>query len=125
MAKSRLDIVENIIEKQENIIGKNKLIIFIFVFINEYKYLLKLKNRMDTPIKNPLTQETQSVDVNKLIKKLEKEGMEKTAELNSKEIDDPNKMIQELTKIMTDGDKEFKEKTGRNMTYAEMRAAYG
>jgi ribosomal protein L13E len=80
---------------------------------------------MDTPIKNPLTQEPEPVDVNKLIKKLEKEGMEKTALLNSKEIDDPNRMIQELTRIMTSGDKEFKEKTGRNMTYAEMRAAYG
>jgi len=89
---------------------------------------------MDTQTKNPLTEEETPrppppppppIDVNKLIKKLEKEGMEKTALLNSKEIDDPNKMIHELTKIMTDGDKEFKEKTGRNMTYAEMRAAYG
>lgn len=83
-----------------------------------------------TPIQNPMTQESltqepTTVDVNKLIKKLEKEGMEKTALLNSKEIDDPNKMIQELTKIMTNGDSEFKEKTGRHMTYAEMRAAYG
>uniref|UniRef100_A0A6C0DFP3 Uncharacterized protein n=1 Tax=viral metagenome TaxID=1070528 RepID=A0A6C0DFP3_9ZZZZ len=82
---------------------------------------------MEKQIQNPLTQETttQPVDLNKLIKKLEKEGMEKTAELNNKEIDDPNKMINELTKIMTDGDKEFKEKTGRHMTYAEMRATYG
>jgi len=84
----------------------------------------EINTTMNTTIQNPLTQD-QPIDVNKLIKKLEKEGMEKTAELNSKEIDDPNKMIQELTKIMTDGDKEFKEKTGRNMTYAEMRAAYG
>jgi hypothetical protein len=88
-----------------------------------FVYCILLNNKMDTPIKNPLTQEP--VDVNRLIKKLEKEGMEKTALLNSKEIDDPNKMITELTKIMTEGDKEFKEKTGRNMTYAEMRAAYG
>ena len=80
---------------------------------------------MDTPIKNPLTQEPEPVDVNRLIKKLEKEGMEKTALFNSKEIDDPNIRIQELTRIMSSGDKEFKEKTGRNMTYAEMRAAYG
>lgn len=78
-----------------------------------------------TPIQNPLTQETPSVDVNNLIKKLEKEGMEKTALLNSKEIDDPNRMITELTKIMTNGNNEFKEKTGRHMTYAEMRATYG
>lgn len=121
--RESLDILENTIEKQENIIGKNKLIIFIFIFINEYKYLLELKNRMDKQIQNPLTQEP--IDVNKLIKKLEKEGMEKTALLNSKEIDDPNIMITELTKIMTNGDNEFKEKTGRHMTYAEMRATYG
>jgi hypothetical protein len=88
-----------------------------------------------TPIQNPMTQESLTqesltqepltVDVNKLIKKLEKEGMEKTALLNSKEIDDADKIIDELTKIMTNGNKEFKEKTGRHMTYAEMRATYG
>jgi hypothetical protein len=88
-----------------------------------------------TPIQNPLTQEsltqesltqkTPPADLNNLIKKLEKEGMEKTALLNSKEIDDPDKMIDELTKIMTSGANEFKEKTGRHMTYAEMRATYG
>jgi UDP-N-acetylglucosamine diphosphorylase/glucosamine-1-phosphate N-acetyltransferase len=97
--------------------------------VNTLDELKMLENEINTTIENPLTQDTttttQHIDVNKLIKKLEKEGMEKTVELNSKEIDDPNKMIQELTKIMTDGDKEFKEKTGRNMTYAEMRAAYG
>jgi len=80
---------------------------------------------MDTSIQNPITQQPEPVDVNKLIKKLEKEGMEKTALLNSKEIDDPNRMITELEKIMTNGDNEFKEKTGRHMTYAEMRATYG
>jgi hypothetical protein len=80
---------------------------------------------MEKQIQNPMTQEPTTVDVNKLIKKLEKEGMEKTAELNGKEIDDTDKIIDELTKIMTNGNKEFKEKTGRNMTYAEMRATYG
>jgi UDP-N-acetylglucosamine diphosphorylase/glucosamine-1-phosphate N-acetyltransferase len=96
--------------------------------VNTPHELEMLENEINTTIQNPLTLEPKKqepIDVNKLIKKLEKEGMEKTAELNSKEIDDPNKMIQELTKIMTSGDKEFKEKTGRNMTYAEMRAAYG
>ncbi len=103
--------------------------------VNTLDELNMLENEISTKVRNPLYHEenhthtqdttTQPMDVNKLIKKLEKEGMEKTAELNSKEIDDPNKMIQELTKIMTDGDKEFKEKTGRNMTYAEMRATYG
>lgn len=79
---------------------------------------------MDTPIQNPINS-VPKVNVEKLLKNLEKKGMEKTAKLNALEIDDPNKMITELTKIMTSGDKEFKEKTGRNMTYAEMRATYG
>jgi hypothetical protein len=94
--------------------------------VNTLEELEMLENEINTTIQNPLTQETTPpADVNTLIKKLEKEGMEKTALLNSKEIDDPNIMISELTKIMTSGDKEFKEKTGRHMTYAEMRAAYG
>jgi UDP-N-acetylglucosamine diphosphorylase/glucosamine-1-phosphate N-acetyltransferase len=94
--------------------------------VNTLDELKMLENEINTTIQNPLTQDTTPpADVNTLIKKLEKEGMEKTALLNSKEIDDPNIMISELTKIMTSGDKEFKEKTGRNMTYAEMRAAYG
>jgi hypothetical protein len=48
------------------------------------------------PIQNPLTVENPPpIEVNTLIKKLEKEGMEKTALLNSKEIDNPNRMITE------------------------------
>jgi UDP-N-acetylglucosamine diphosphorylase/glucosamine-1-phosphate N-acetyltransferase len=94
--------------------------------VNTLEELEILENEINTSIQNPLTQETPPpVDINKLIKKLEKEGMEKTALLNSKEIDDPNIMITELTKIMTNGDNEFKEKTGRHMTYSEMRATYG
>jgi len=52
----------------------------------------------------------------KIIKKLEEEGVQKLKEVHD---------IKELLQIMEDGKNEFKEKTGRNMTYAEMRAVYG
>lgn len=95
--------------------------------VNTPDELEMLENEINTTIENPLSLDakTHPIDLKKLIIKLEKEGMEKTAKLNSKEINDPNKMIEELTKIMTDGANEFKEKTGRTMTYSEMRAAYG
>ncbi len=35
------------------------------------------------------------------------------------------KSMDTLKDIMAQGDKEFKERTGRQMTYAEMRAMYG
>jgi hypothetical protein len=51
-----------------------------------------------------------------IIKKLEEEGLQKLNEVHD---------IKELLQIMEDGTKEFKEKTGRNMTYGEMRSVYG
>jgi len=77
---------------------------------------------MNEEQKNPILKEESE---NELLKRLEKEGMQKVSALNNKEIEDANKMIKELNKIMEDGTNEFKEKTGRHMTYAEMRAAYG
>ena len=63
---------------------------------------------------------------NELIKKLEKKKKEKTSELlNRKNIEDPGLMADQLVKIMSEGANEFKQNTGRNMTYSEMRAAYG
>lgn len=62
-----------------------------------------------------------SVEKIALIKKLEAEGEQQLKELQVK-----NKLtIDSLTAIMEDGFGEFKEKTGRNPTYAEMRAMYG
>lgn len=60
------------------------------------------------------------VDINHLIKKLEKKGEEQVRNVNMSEAS-PQTFID----IMQKGTDEFKEKTGRNMTYAEMRAAYG
>ena len=63
-----------------------------------------------------------STDVNKLKNKLEEGGMQKVAELwKNGGISDINK----LQNIMKSGADEFKEKTGRTMTYSEMRELYG
>jgi hypothetical protein len=57
---------------------------------------------------------------------LEKEGEKKVKELTASEmVEDSNKMLEALTKIMKDGEKEFVKKTGRRMTYSEMREMYG
>jgi hypothetical protein len=61
-----------------------------------------------------------SVDIENLIKKLEKEGEEQVRNVNVAQA-----TPQTFIDIMQKGADEFKEKTGRNMTYAEMRAAYG
>ena len=49
------------------------------------------------------------------------------AELKKKSeiIDDSNKILETVKNIMKDGEKEFVKKTGRRMTYAEMREIYG
>jgi hypothetical protein len=56
-----------------------------------------------------------------LMMKLEKEGMEKVQHLHHTNTCN----IETLDQIMKEGEEEFKEKTGRNMTYSEMRRMYG
>ena len=73
---------------------------------------------MSTPEKTP---EKKEDALQELMKKLEKEGMEKV-----KHLDHTNTCnMDTLTQIMKEGEEEFKEKTGRNMTYSEMRRMYG
>jgi hypothetical protein len=65
-------------------------------------------------------------ELKKLKLHLEKEGEQKVKELTISEmIDDSNKMLESVKNIMKDGEKEFIKKTGRRMTYAEMREIYG
>lgn len=71
--------------------------------------------------------------VKNVIEELEKDGYKKIGELNKKfmtsTVDDlkkePNTYAVSLLSIINDGANEFEKKTGRKMTYAEMRAAYG
>ena len=56
-----------------------------------------------------------------LKQKLEKEAYDKLTNLSKK-----NELtIENLSQIMSEGANKFKENTGRNMTYAEMREMYG
>jgi hypothetical protein len=73
---------------------------------------------MPTPENTP---EKKEDALNELMKKLEKEGMEKVQNLHNTNTCN----MDTLTQIMKEGEEEFKQKTGRNMTYSEMRRMYG
>jgi len=73
---------------------------------------------MPTPEKTP---EKKDDALNELMKKLEKEGMEKVQKLHNTNTCN----METLTQVMKEGEEEFKQKTGRNMTYSEMRRMYG
>ena len=73
---------------------------------------------MSTPEKTP---EKKEDPLNELMKKLEKEGMQKVKKLN----ETSNCNMDTLTQVIKEGEEEFKQNTGRNMTYSEMRRMYG
>ncbi len=73
---------------------------------------------MPTPEKTP---EMKEDALNELMKKLEKEGMQKVQKLHESNTCN----MDTLTQVMKEGEEEFKQKTGRNMTYSEMRRMYG
>jgi len=77
---------------------------------------VQINNNIDTSSSGISAKEKNAV-----MKKLEAEGEKKLAELQSTN----TLTIDSLTAIMENGFKEFKKKTGENLTYAEMRAMYG
>ena len=83
-------------------------------------------------------EEKQNLDIEaqqKEDKKKEEEEKKKEEEIKKKEEDkkkkedekkkEEEKFEKALISIMSEGAKEFKEKTGRNMSYSEMREMYG
>jgi hypothetical protein len=65
-------------------------------------------------------------ELKKLKLELEKKGEQRVKELFlSGPVNDPNKMLEGTINIMKDGEKEFVKKTGRYMTYSEIREMYG
>jgi hypothetical protein len=63
-----------------------------------------------------------------ILDELEKNGYDQLKELDKKiqtEPIEPNDIGNTLMNIMEQGANKFKEKTGRPMTYAEMRSVYG
>ena len=59
--------------------------------------------------------------VSRLKEKLEKEGEQKVVNA----LTDPSTNATTFENIMKEGATEFKQKTGRNMTYSEIRELYG
>jgi flagellar motility protein MotE (MotC chaperone) len=76
--------------------------------------------------KNPMQNSTNEIkkdpeNLKEIMKKIEKEG-----EDNLKELYKQNNVNEvTLTNIMKNGEKEFVKRTGRRMTYGEMRQMYG
>lgn len=66
---------------------------------------------------------TTSIQTEKLMIKLEKEGMEDIKELQKKEGLIPTE--QSLTNLLKKGADEFEKEIGRKMSYGEMREMYG
>ena len=67
-----------------------------------------------------------TLDLKKLMLKLEKDGEEKTKTLTANYLKTDSDEILECAKnIIKDGEKEFIAKTGRYMTYSEIREMYG
>ena len=60
-------------------------------------------------------------ETNKVMLELEKKGEEQLAQVKTQN----GNVGQQLSSIVSNGAKEFQEKTGRPMTYGEMRAMYG
>jgi regulator of protease activity HflC (stomatin/prohibitin superfamily) len=67
-----------------------------------------------------------SIDEKALKTKLEKEGEKKAIDAVKSIVDGEQKAASEIfLNIVEEGMNEFKEKTGRQMTYSEMRELYG
>jgi DNA primase large subunit len=62
--------------------------------------------------------------LNQLKNEIEVEGIQKVKEVYANKLP-INSFSEALLQIMKDGSKQFTEKTGREMTYAEMRYLYG
>jgi hypothetical protein len=60
-------------------------------------------------------------DVQQLLNKLEKEGEDKLKQLKISRVEAGDSLVN----IMKEGETEFRKKTGRRMTYSEMRQTYG
>ena len=68
--------------------------------------------------KTELKELAELIELKKIKIKLEKEGIENVKKLTPI-------LEKDLTQIIKNGEKEFVEKFGRNMTYSEMREMYG
>ncbi len=80
------------------------------------------KNPMQESNPESIPEKTQdSENLQEIIKKIEKDGVDMLNKLQNT----GNVNCDSLTNLMKTGEDEFIKKTGRGMTYAEIRQAYG
>ena len=73
-----------------------------------------------------MNQDSNKIIVKEIMDKIEAEGEKKTINLTTQTTDFKSKQFGDsLISIIQDGENEFKVKTGRNMTYSEMREMFG
>ena len=77
---------------------------------------------MDTKNTEENTEENEEQDI---IKEIEKDAIKRVQNLGKKCKKNDVFIMEELERIMILGENKFKEKMGRNMTYSEIRQAFG
>ncbi len=124
------------ITNETNETNPNSLVVEPPVFKPPVAELLLCKNRvplLDEPdekseeIREKIREDIRekgAINMDELMNKLEREGMEKVQKVWATPLTSPitSNVFQQ---IMEKGANEFKEKTGRNMTYSELRSLYG
>jgi hypothetical protein len=78
--------------------------------------IIKKENQVDNKVDNQVEK------LNEIMTKIEADAVNKISVLNNNE---SKLSSNDLYNIMNNGADEFKKKTGRNMTYSEIRHLYG
>jgi hypothetical protein len=64
-------------------------------------------------------------NIDEIKTKIETNAEKKVLQLYNNSYKTPEEVLEKLTNIIQSGSDEFKEKTGRSMTYSEMREMFG
>ena len=80
---------------------------------------------MNSPNKTTDTKTEEKIDLIKIMNEIEDKTTNKIMDFKKKGFETNQQAQTTLINIMQKGADEFKEKTGRNMTYSEMRQMYG
>jgi hypothetical protein len=85
----------------------------------------EIKTETDTKTHVVSKEVNKNIDIIKIMNRIEDETTGKVMDFRKKTFDTNEQAQNALINIMQQGADEFKEKTGRHMTYSEMRQMYG
>jgi len=86
---------------------------------------MKNNQMKNNQMKNNQMKNITTQNVKPIMKEIERNTTEKVMQYNEKSFVSNNHSINALKSIMEQGAMEFKQKTGRPMTYSEMREMFG